>query len=215
MPQASQTQHKEWRLRVAERRQEQSRTRILKAARELFASEGYASVTVEQIANAAGVAPATVYNRFGSKATIAAYLFKPAFEELQRLTQADIAAQLPLEQAVRTYFERLAHLALSDPLFVGAFLRGVFESGLLAGQPVSDLDPRRVVPLPAPLAAIFRAGIQRREIPPAIEADHVAALALGAFMVALSRGDEPVSAAQMITGLFLYGICRPLSTSAS
>lgn len=207
MSQAGQTQQPEWRLRVARRRQEQSRTRILKVARDLFVSEGYASVSVERIANTAGVAPATVYNRFGSKATIAAYLFTQAFEEVQQLTKADIAAHLPLEQAVQAYFERLAHLALTDPLFVGAFLRGVFESGLLAGQPVSDNDPRRVVPLPAPLAAIFRVGIQRREIPPAVEADHVAALAISAFMVALARGDEPLGAAQMITRLFLYGIC--------
>jgi len=205
MSQARPTQQ-EWRHGVAERRQEQSRARILKAARELFASDGYPSVTVERIAHAAGVGSATVYNRFGSKATIAAYLFIPAFKEVQQLTEADIVAHLPLEPAVRTYFERLAHLALTDPLFVDAFLRGVFESGLLAGQPVSDSDPRRVVPLPAPLAAIFRAGIRQGELLSAVDADHIAALALGAFMVALARGDEPLRAAHLITGLFLYGI---------
>lgn len=206
MSQTRTPQPQEWRLRVAARRQEQSRTRILHAARDLFVSEGYASVSVERIARAAGVGPATVYTRFGSKATIAAYLFRPVFEQIQQLTAADIAAHLPLEQAVRTYFERLAHQALTDPLFVDAFLRGVFESGFLAGQPVSDSDPRRVVPLPAPLAAIFRAGIRQGDLSPAVDADHVAALALGAFLVALARGDEPVSAAHLITKLFLYGI---------
>src|SRR5688500_9981430 len=42
-------------------------TRILYAARTIFSRYGFAGVTVEQIAQEAGVGPATIYRHFGSK----------------------------------------------------------------------------------------------------------------------------------------------------
>jgi AcrR family transcriptional regulator len=42
-------------------------TRILQAARSVFARAGFAAATVEQIAQEAGVGAATIYRRFGSK----------------------------------------------------------------------------------------------------------------------------------------------------
>lgn len=56
-----------WRQRqaVATRRQ------IVRAARRLFVASGYAATTVEAIAAEAGVAVATVYKVFGTKAAIA------------------------------------------------------------------------------------------------------------------------------------------------
>ena len=49
-----------------EKRSEQ-RDRILEAARGLFADRGPEAVTVAEVADAAGVARATVFNHFGSK----------------------------------------------------------------------------------------------------------------------------------------------------
>jgi AcrR family transcriptional regulator len=43
---------------------------ILRAARELFATEGYAGVGVKQLAERAGVSVQTIYDAFGSKAGI-------------------------------------------------------------------------------------------------------------------------------------------------
>ncbi len=43
------------------------RTRVLQAARTVFAQAGFAAATIEQIAQAAGVGPATIYRHFGSK----------------------------------------------------------------------------------------------------------------------------------------------------
>lgn len=54
-------------------RQEKARAtaaEIVRAAERLFVREGYAAVTMKDIARAAGVAPATVYLHFGSKAKI-------------------------------------------------------------------------------------------------------------------------------------------------
>lgn len=60
--------------RVATWRQQQAaetRRQIVRAARRLFVASGYAGTTVEAIAAEAGVAVATVYKAFGTKAAIA------------------------------------------------------------------------------------------------------------------------------------------------
>jgi AcrR family transcriptional regulator len=56
-----------WRQRQAA----ETKKQIVRAARRLFVASGYAGTTVEQIAAEAGVAVATVYKAFGTKAAIA------------------------------------------------------------------------------------------------------------------------------------------------
>ena len=56
-----------WRQRQAA----ETKRQIVRAARRLFVVSGYAGTTVEQIAAEAGVAVATVYKAFGTKAAIA------------------------------------------------------------------------------------------------------------------------------------------------
>jgi len=51
-------------------RGEATRTAILKAARNLFLSQGYHGTSVRQIATAAGIVPGAVYNHFASKEAI-------------------------------------------------------------------------------------------------------------------------------------------------
>jgi AcrR family transcriptional regulator len=48
----------------------QTRNRLLEAARELFAKEGYAATSVERIAEAAGYSKGAVYSNFESKESI-------------------------------------------------------------------------------------------------------------------------------------------------
>jgi len=52
----------------------ETRRQITEAARQLFGERGYAGATIEAIAQAAGVAPETVYAVFGSKRAILAHL---------------------------------------------------------------------------------------------------------------------------------------------
>ena len=50
-----------------ERRKEQKRESILRAALELFQSFGFKRVSISEIARRAGVSPVTIYNHFGNK----------------------------------------------------------------------------------------------------------------------------------------------------
>jgi AcrR family transcriptional regulator len=59
----------------------ETRAAILRSARTLFLASGYSSVTVSQIAAAAGVAVQTVYSSAGGKTAILAALLAPAMHD--------------------------------------------------------------------------------------------------------------------------------------
>ncbi|GHE30265.1 TetR/AcrR family transcriptional regulator [Streptomyces thermocarboxydus] len=56
--------------RDTERRRSASDLKILRAAKELFLADRYAGVSLERVAERAGVSRQTVYNRFGSKEAV-------------------------------------------------------------------------------------------------------------------------------------------------
>ena len=61
-------------MRLRDRRAQQTRDEILRAARALFAERGYSRTSVRDIAEAAGVSAQTVYDSIGSKQAIVARL---------------------------------------------------------------------------------------------------------------------------------------------
>src|SRR6266852_7869026 len=72
-----------------ERQAEETKQRIVAAARKLLKSMGYSGMTIEAIANKAEVSVPTVYAVFGSKTGILAELmdeatFGPEYEQLVR-----------------------------------------------------------------------------------------------------------------------------------
>ncbi len=60
-----------------------NRARIVDAARTLFADQGVAGVTMEQVARAAGVGKGTVFHRFGDRAGLALALLDDGERRLQ------------------------------------------------------------------------------------------------------------------------------------
>ncbi len=75
-----------YRSTLREEQAQETRLRIRKSARRLFAAQGFTETTITQIADDAGVAPQTIYAVFGSKGAIVG-------EMLQDLeTSADIDA---------------------------------------------------------------------------------------------------------------------------
>ena len=76
----------------------QTRRLIVEAARALFDQRGYASTTIEAIAQEAGVAPETVYAAFGSKQAILRRLFEVTLvgddEPVPLLERPDMQANL-------------------------------------------------------------------------------------------------------------------------
>ena len=77
-----------------ERQAEESRQRILDAARSLFLKKGYAGTTVDAIAEGAGLSPKTVNAVFGSKLGVLTELVQPSafgqrYQQLLERLQTD------------------------------------------------------------------------------------------------------------------------------
>jgi AcrR family transcriptional regulator len=99
------------------------RERILDAARLLFASRGFETVTMAEIARQAGVARATVFNHFGSKGALIEAITESVFDYwtgmLDRALADDRSSTPSLVQAL---FEGMAGI---EQLL--SFYRGVFR----------------------------------------------------------------------------------------
>ena len=78
---------------------------ILEAARKVFANKGFAQATVDEIAQAAGVAKGTVYLYFPSKRAIYLAALQHGIEALHQRTGDRLAKAPTLEAKVRAFVE--------------------------------------------------------------------------------------------------------------
>jgi len=141
-----------------ERKKLETRARVLGEARRLLAAHGYFATSVEQIAEAADVAPATVFNYFPAKDALVAELASEVFDGLRALldrpplpgatTQAEIARALaeaaPLVREAREMLGPLLLRILRRPVLDGttvglASLRSAFSRLIVAGQRRGDV----------------------------------------------------------------------------
>jgi AcrR family transcriptional regulator len=76
------------RLSAEERREE-----ILRAAMEVFAARGYQEASMIEIARAAGITPAVIYDHFASKAELQITLLERQTEELLRFVGSAVAGE--------------------------------------------------------------------------------------------------------------------------
>src|SRR5437879_10025524 len=108
---------------VPSKRLEQ-RTRIVDAARRLFAEHGFDEVTMAEVAADAGVARATVFNHFGSKHALMEAITEEVIAHYQGMLRnalADTTTSTPV--LVRALFEQMGAGIQEDQ----RFYRGVFR----------------------------------------------------------------------------------------
>ncbi|MFH9854075.1 TetR/AcrR family transcriptional regulator [Streptomyces althioticus] len=97
----------------AERRRSASDLRILRAAKELFLADRYAGVSLERVAERAGVSRQTVYNRFGSKEAVFREMVRDhwaAFAEQDRRPAPD-DEDASAEEVLRAFARSLRRFA--------------------------------------------------------------------------------------------------------
>lgn len=102
------------------RRKEQSKEEIRKAAWELFSQFGVDKVSMADIARKAGVSPATIYNNFESKETLAREFVSGMVEGLVSRAQEIITPQGSYQEKINAFFQ-----------FISAMMAG--------GKPASDI----------------------------------------------------------------------------
>ena len=91
-----------------ERERQELRTKILDAARELFAAEGYDAVTMRKIAEKIEYSPTAIYQHFQDKDALVSELCRHDFRSFAAHFAAAAATEDPVERlraAGRAYFE--------------------------------------------------------------------------------------------------------------
>lgn len=86
----------------------QCRSRILKMSRRLFTAKGYENTTMEDIAEAAEVSKATLYNYFSSKENLLLGIAEAALEEIRQLVAVELCREPDSVEKIRRVLETLA-----------------------------------------------------------------------------------------------------------
>ncbi len=165
----------------AERAAESSQ-RLLRAAIELFAEQGYERTSTEQIAARAGYSRSMVSARYGSKRGLLEAVTGPEWE--QRLVTAASTPGATGRDRIAAVVDTVRHLATSDPVALRAFLVVSFE----AAGPNTELRSlvnARLRLIETAFAQALAAGVQdgsiRPDIDPVVEARELVHNALGAM----------------------------------
>ena len=91
-----------------ERRKEQSKEEIRKAAGELFSQFGVDKVSIADIARKAGVSQATIYNNFGSKEALTREFVTMMVEQLVHSVQAVLTPEMPYGEKMAAFIQFLS-----------------------------------------------------------------------------------------------------------
>jgi AcrR family transcriptional regulator len=135
------------------------RSRILRAALDLFARQGFFATTVEQITEAADVGKGTFFNYFPSKEHVLS-----GFGEFQvARVEAALAAVRAGREPIREVLRRLIHALAEEPGRSQALVRSLLVANL-SSEPVRQVFRGNLGRGRRRLAQLFALGQQRGEI---------------------------------------------------
>jgi AcrR family transcriptional regulator len=172
-------------------RVDQSTHRLLEAAAQLVAEQGYHRTTAAQIAERAGYSREMVRVRFGSKAGLIADILASDYQ--RRLVSARAPSASTGIARLRATAHALKELADESSVF----LRAVFVLNLEAATSIPELQPRMAVWL-GEVERNFRAhvaegiadGSIRLTVRPETKARELLALTIGSAYLFLLEGDQ-------------------------
>ena len=158
-----------------ERRKAETRARLLDAARELFASDGYDATRPQDIARAADVAIGTFYVHFEDKRAAFLAFTETASHELMESVRAHIGAASGFEAKLRKSLEAIVAYSDQHPgVLAAAFAdQAVLAAGLPEGVSLRD---RLAQSLAKGLREGMRAGELRRDYDPTVIAHAIVGL---------------------------------------
>ncbi len=156
------------------------RDALLATARGLFLSRGFASVTIRQIAAAAGSSPATIHYHFGDKLGLYRAMLQaaiaPVVEALQGVDETTHASEVRLVDVIGLYSRMLAENPWVPALIVQEVLT---EGGPFREQFIEQFAGRLAPLLVAAVQREQAAGTVRPEVEPRLAA--LSAISLTVF----------------------------------
>src|SRR5271154_1520649 len=109
-----------------QRRSTETRERLFRAALRLFAEQGFAETTVEDITNAADVGKGTFFNYFPSKEHILIAFSDMQLGKLERFVEAARSSK----ESMRAFFRTMSQQMTSEPAKKPDFMRAILQANL-------------------------------------------------------------------------------------
>ena len=164
-----------------ERRKLEVRSRILAAARELFGKHGFDATTVDEIARAADVAPATFFNHFQSKQVLLGLMAGEVFETLHAMTAQHLEGPGSSVEKLRRFIDSTTETIASSR----GVARDVFLEFLRSDATPDEPHPylERLV---GPFVALVAEGQRRGEFRTDRTAAFLAQMAVGMLNSAIT-----------------------------
>lgn len=181
---------------------------ILRAAAQLFMEYGYRGVTMEMVADAAGLTKAAVYYHFHDKASLVLATMQRTFEVARQATEAILAQPAPLADRL----EEMACIVLQLPhpfLAFNALLHEA-QAELSPGQLTAMREAEASVahPLEQAIFAAVASGTIQAEDPLLLAHSFVAALGVGQNCTPDGQPLFPdrTRTAKVLVSLFWHGV---------
>ncbi len=165
---------------LMEARLADNRRRIMKATRALIARGGYREVTVNAVAERAGLSSGAIYRYFPSKAELCVQALMDAVEHEVRILRRIVDTGEPATDRLRAAVRSFATRALEGPHLAYAFIAEPVDPEVNAGRIVCRARFGEV------FKDVLRDGIEAGEFPDQ-NVDIAAACVVGAFTEALIR----------------------------
>lgn len=179
---------------------------IVNAASIEFAQRGYYSTALTAIATRAGVDLPTTKRLFSTKADILIEGLKPALDEVRKRVSIDIRLNLPPEEVVRHYLDRLAAQATENRALFDALMMVIAHD--TTQEPEAAVHVKDALNFPELIRPVVEAGQKSGAFSRAIAADEMAAMLTNALLLqAFTRRDQPAKEiANTVATLMLNGI---------
>jgi AcrR family transcriptional regulator len=173
-----------------ERRKLEVRTRIYLAAHTLFDAKGFDETTVDEIAEAADVAPATFFNHFQNKQALLQMMAEGVVDELGELSarhlEGDASSARRLREFVKSAADEIGQRRTVARLVLLEFIR---DAG--PDQPTAYLS-RMHQPFVALIAQAQKSGEFRDDYEPAFLAQMAVGMLNSSITRWLAEADHPV-----------------------
>lgn len=181
---------------LREIKKERARTAILKAARDMFFSDGFDGTTIEEIAAAAEVAVGTVYNYFDSKSAL---ILAITAEDTSKVLDEDF--RLPESctgfEGIKMYLDTFMENFSAYPR---RLLRELMREAWYHDSTISKGFIRQDMTLLDGLAGMLRELSEKQKLKPGTDIEHAALVIYGIVTTAIMRfaADEERTSDQML-----------------
>ena len=156
---------------VDEKTTQDARDKLLSAGTELFAVQGFAGVSIRELATAAGVNSALISYHFGGKAGLYEAVVTAQYERLVGKFEAIAASTATMEEKVRMYADVIRRNHTEDQPLMARLIQGELTSPTACMENVVRKYTLRIAGI---ISGVLRQGIQsgifRQDIDPVFAA---------------------------------------------